>query len=93
MNAEKIKTALQKKLNASQVQVEDESAQHQAHPEAVKRGGGHYRLLIVADRFAGKTLLERHRMVYAALEDKFSGDIHALAIQAFTPEEYLKLKI
>ena len=44
-------------------------------------------MLIVAATFAGKSRLERQRMVFAALGDLMQTDIHALAITALTPDE------
>jgi BolA protein len=67
------------------VEIGDDSALHAGHAGA--RGGGHYRLTIVADVFAGKNTVGRHRMVYDALGDMMRGEIHALAIRALTAEE------
>jgi acid stress-induced BolA-like protein IbaG/YrbA len=47
----------------------------------------HFEATVVSTAFAGKRSLQRHQMVYAALGDKMGGDIHALSIQALTPEE------
>lgn len=64
----------------------DESALHAGHPGAAS-GGGHYRLRIVSERFAGHNRLARHRLVYDCLRDMMQQEIHALAITALTPEE------
>jgi stress-induced morphogen len=48
----------------------------------------HYEALIVASAFAGKSLIERHRLVYAALGDRMKADIHALTLKTKTPEEH-----
>ncbi|MGC4088581.1 MAG: BolA family transcriptional regulator [Polyangiaceae bacterium] len=45
----------------------------------------HYQLRVVSRAFAGKSALERHRMVYAALGDAMGGPIHALALTTLTP--------
>ena len=47
----------------------------------------HYEAVIVSPEFAGKRPLQRHQMVYSALGERMSGEIHALSIQALTPEE------
>lgn len=73
-------------LDPQKIEVEDESALHVGHPGA-RDGGGHFRLFIVSDAFAGQGRLARHRMVYAALGEMMQQEIHALAIQAQTPEE------
>jgi acid stress-induced BolA-like protein IbaG/YrbA len=50
--------------------------------------GHHFEALIVAEAFAGKTMLQQHQMVYAALGDKMGAEIHALSFRTLTPEEY-----
>jgi BolA protein len=69
------------------VEIEDESALHAGHAGA-RSGGGHYRLTIVADGFAGRGTLARHRMIYDALGELMRGPIHALAIRALTRAEF-----
>jgi BolA family transcriptional regulator, general stress-responsive regulator len=68
------------------LEIEDESALHAGHVGA-RGGGGHYRLAIVAQCFAGRGTLARHRMVYDALGEMMKGQIHALAIRAMTADE------
>lgn len=67
--------------------VEDESDQHAGHPGA-RGGGGHFRVLIVSERFRGQSLVARQRAVYAALGDAVGSTIHALALRTLTPEEW-----
>ena len=50
-------------------------------------GGDHYAARVVFAGFEGRTLIERHRMVYAALGDSMKADIHALALETVTPAE------
>jgi acid stress-induced BolA-like protein IbaG/YrbA len=50
--------------------------------------GTHFEATVVCPAFEGKTLLARHRLVYATLGEKVGGAIHALSIRAFTPEEW-----
>jgi len=69
------------------LRVEDESARHVGHAGAAS-GGGHFRVLIVADAFRGQDRLARQRAVYAALGTAMQGDIHALALRTLTPEEW-----
>lgn len=73
-------------LSPERIEVFDESGKHAGH-EGAKGGGGHYRLLIVSAKFAGKPAVMRHRMIYDALGDMMRHDVHALAIEAFTPDE------
>ncbi|MGQ0578112.1 MAG: BolA family protein [Betaproteobacteria bacterium] len=74
-------------LAPDSLEVVDESDKHAGHAGA-KEGGGHYQLVIVSREFAGKPVLARHRLVYQALSDLMPGRIHALAIQAYAPEEW-----
>jgi stress-induced morphogen len=50
-------------------------------------GGDHYEAIIVSPAFVGKTRVNRHRMVYGALQDAMQARIHALALVTMTPEE------
>jgi acid stress-induced BolA-like protein IbaG/YrbA len=47
----------------------------------------HFDAVVVSPEFAGKRPLQRHQMVYHTLGDLMGGEIHALSIQALTPEE------
>lgn len=68
------------------LEITDQSHLHAGHPGA-RGGGGHYALRVVSDRFADQSTVERHRMIYAALGDMMGREIHALSIQAYTPDE------
>ena len=48
----------------------------------------HFEAVVIAAEFAGKRTLERHRLVYGALGERMGREIHALALQVFTPEEW-----
>ena len=65
----------------------DESALHAGHAGARPEGESHFRLLIVSATFAGKSRLERQRMVFAAPGDLMQTEIHALTVTALTPDE------
>lgn len=79
---------MQQKLGtlAADIAIEDESALHAGH-EGAKSGGGHFRLRIISEKFIGLAPLARHRLVYDALGEMMQRDIHALSIQALTPDE------
>jgi BolA protein len=72
-------------LNPLSVVIEDESHRHAGHAGA--REGGHYELLIIAEVFAGKNTVARHRLIYDAVGDLMRRGIHALSIRAFAPGE------
>ena len=82
----RIETALRQAFAPHHIEVVEESALHVGHAGAT--GGGHFRALVVSDRFQGQDLLTRQRMVYAALGDAMKSEIHALALRTLTPEEW-----
>jgi BolA protein len=69
-----------------ELDLRDESAQHAGHAGSRPSGGTHWQLVIVSEAFRGKSTVARHRMVYEALGDLMSRDIHALKIAASAPE-------
>jgi BolA family transcriptional regulator, general stress-responsive regulator len=69
--------------------VEDESHRHEGHAGHRPGGETHFRLYIVSETFRGKSRLERHRLINAALADELAGGVHALAIHAAAPGENL----
>ena len=89
MTAERVQQ-IQARLEAafapSQLQIKDQSHLHAGHAGA-RDGMGHFEVTIVADAFEGKSRIERHRLVYAALGSLMQTDIHALKINAFSPLE------
>lgn len=74
-------------LNPAAINVVDDSVSHAGHAGAAT-GGGHFQLTIVSEQFAGKNLVQRHRMIYAALADLMHQRIHALQIEALTPDQF-----
>ncbi|TCW80205.1 BolA family transcriptional regulator [Burkholderia sp. SRS-46] len=81
-----IEARLTAALAPASLTVRDDSAQHAGHAGAA--AGGHFTVTIVAAAFAGKPRVARHRLVYDALADAMQRGIHALAIVAYTPEEF-----
>ena len=67
--------------------LDDDSASHAGHPGAAG-GAGHFSLTIVSDRFSGAPRLARHRAVLDRLADLIPHPVHALAIRAYTPDEF-----
>ena len=49
--------------------------------------GQHFEVLIVSEAFRGKTRIQRHQIVYAALGERMREEIHALSMRTLTPEE------
>ena len=82
-----ITNKLTKAFAPQSLDVIDESHQHVGHAGHRPGGGTHFRVTIVADAFRGKTRIERHRMINAALAAELAGGVHALAIHASAPGE------
>ena len=85
--ADELRQRLTAALAPSELELLDESALHAGHAGARPQGESHFRLSIVSAAFAGKSRLDRQRLVFAALGDLMQTDIHALAITALTPDE------
>jgi BolA protein len=83
---ERIRKALEAGLAPAHLDLVDESQAHAGHAGA-KAGGGHFSAFIVSAEFEGKTLVQRHQLVYRALGELMSSDIHALSIKALAPSE------
>jgi BolA protein len=67
--------------------VQDESHLHEGHAGHRPGGESHFRVYIVSDAFKGKSRVERHRLINAALAGELAGSVHALAIHAQAPGE------
>lgn len=83
---ELIRVRLNKAFEPAQLDIVDDSHQHVGHAGAAS-GGGHFTVSIVSEKFRDHSTLERHRMVYQAVDDLMPAEIHALSIKALTPEE------
>ena len=79
-----IEQRLRTALEPEYLEIVDDSAAHIGHSGA--REGGHFTVHITSAAFIGKTLIQRHRLVNAAVADLMQREIHALSIQARTPE-------
>lgn len=85
--AERITTRLEQALAPVRLAVLDESHRHHGHAGWREGGETHFRVDIVSEAFIGKSRLERHRLVNAALAEELAGGVHALAIAARAPGE------
>jgi stress-induced morphogen len=70
MTSEEIRTKIEQGLPGSRVQVRDTTGT-----------GDHFEAIVVAAQFAGKNMVEQHRMVYSTLGAAMAGPIHALALR------------
>ena len=80
-----ITAKLNKAFQPSLLDVVDESHRHAGHSGARAEGETHFRIKLRAASFAGKSLLQRHRMVNETLAEELRGPVHALSIDANQP--------
>jgi BolA protein len=85
VDASQVEAALRDALAPSQLEVVDDSHLHAGHAGA--REGRHFTVRVTSARFAGLSRVARHRLVYHALHGLIAQGIHALAIEARTPDE------
>jgi BolA protein len=78
---------LTKAFAPERLEVIDDSHRHAGHAGARPGGETHYSVYIVSQAFHGKSRIDRHRMVNAALARELQGGVHALAIRAAAPGE------
>jgi BolA protein len=86
--AARIESLLQQRLLPAHLEVHDDSAAHAGHASA--GGKGHFRLRIVSTCFAGLRPLQRHRLVNEVLSPLFATELHAVAMETLTPDEFFK---
>jgi len=72
-------------LNPIQITIKDDSLLHAGH--SGNTGGGHYHIIIVSEKFEGLSMIKRHRLIFNAVNDLMTTEIHALSIHAKTPAE------
>ncbi len=81
MMIDKIRQRLSDALHPLELDVIDESHFHAGHAGARDGGESHFRVRCTSAVFDGKTRVERHRIVNAALAEELQGSIHALALE------------
>jgi BolA protein len=74
-------------LSPARIELTDDSEQHRGHGGYNPAGESHFSLRIESSAFAGKSRVERQRMIYAALGDLMKERVHALSIRAAAPGE------
>jgi BolA protein len=84
---ETITKKLREAFTPESIDVVDESHLHEGHAGHRPGGESHFRVYIVSQAFAGKSRIDRHRMINAVLADDLAGGVHALAIHATAPGE------
>lgn len=89
--AQRLMEALSLSLKPTHLSLDNESHQHAGHYEGKE---SHFKLVVVCHDFEGKRLIARHQRVYAIAGPFLmanGGSIHALAIHAYTPDEWSEL--
>jgi BolA protein len=81
---DRIEQTLSDALSPMHIEVVDESRMHSV-PEGAE---SHFKVLLVSEAFDGQNLVARHRRINALLADELAGGLHALAIHAWTPDEW-----
>ena len=82
---ERIEGKIRAVLEPQHYELVNESGNH-----AVPKGSEtHFKLLVVSKQFEGRSLVLRHRMVYSLVEQEMKDGVHALALQTYTPEEWV----
>jgi acid stress-induced BolA-like protein IbaG/YrbA len=74
MQSEQIKQMIEQGLTGARVSVSGD--------------GQHFEAVVVSDAFADKTMVQQHQLVYKTLGDKMRGEIHALSLRTYTPEQW-----
>ena len=85
--ADIIRAKLSQGLEPIRLDIVDESHRHAGHAGARPEGESHFRVVIVAALFAGKSRVARQRLVYGLLADALKTDIHALSLTTLKPKE------
>ena len=76
MDAREIESLIRAAIPDAQVSMED-----------LRGDGDHYAAHVVSTAFQGKTRVQQHQMVYAALQGRMGGELHALALQTSAPDD------
>jgi len=81
-----IEQKLRQALSPVHLEVIDETHMHSVPEDAQS----HFKVIVVAEPFVGKSLIQRHRLINSTLAEELQGGIHALALHTMTPEEWFE---
>jgi BolA protein len=84
---QKIREKLMVGLTPVRLDVINESALHAGHRSSPGTGESHFRVLVVSEKFAGQSRVNRHRMVNQLISQELAGGVHALALSTYAPDE------
>lgn len=77
-------------LQPTRLDLVNDSEKHAGHRSSPGTGHSHFQLLIVSPQFAGRSRVDRHRMVNEVLAEELKGTVHALAVTAYAPDEPIR---
>ena len=86
---DKIKQIISDSIDMKHFEVKDFTGRHLNHEQ--HNGGFHLEATIVSDHFVNKSLIDRHKIVYAALGNLMKHEIHAFSMKTLTVEEWESL--
>jgi len=81
---QQITDKLMEQLSPSHLEVVNESHMHSVPANSET----HFKVVLATDAFDGKRPVQRHQMVYGILSEELAGEVHALALHTYTPEEW-----
>lgn len=87
---QRMRQALMIALEPTRLDIVNESELHAGHRSSPGTGQSHFRILVVSSRFAGKSRIDRHRMVNALLASELKQGVHALALATYAPGEAVR---
>jgi len=83
MRQDRLREILEAKFSPVHLEIEDESGGHSRGGEAT-----HLRVVMAADAFEAKKLPDRHRAIYACVEEEWAGGLHALTLKLYSSKEW-----
>ena len=86
--ADRLRSKLTDAFAPVHLEIVDESAMHAGHVGARPEGETHFRIHLVSDAFAGKSRVQRQRVVYDLLADELAGPVHAMSLKIQLTSEY-----
>ena len=87
---QEIKSRLKKTIAIDHLTIMDDTGKHLRHQHY--DGGRHFKIIIVSSTFEGVSLLDRHKLVYQALDGMIKNEIHALGLKTIATSEWKKNK-
>ena len=82
---ESIRQKLVQAFAPAELRVVNDSHHHAGHASSPGTGESHFSVMLVSEAFAGKSRVQQHQIVYAALKGKMGDELHALALQTSAP--------